>query len=220
MFDFANNFIYFSLSIVEIVEVKNKENNSMKNRFEAQKKEDFRAVVEEKLLKARTVLIYGAINQEVAQAVTEKLLILSAESKDEIKVYINSQGGHVESADTIFDMLQYCRAPIKVIGTGWVASAGALIFVAPPKENRFCLPNTRFMIHQPLGGMSGSAVDLAIEAKEISRMKRRLNEIIAKQTGQPLERVEQDTDRNFWMSASEAKEYGIVGQIVRSADAF
>ncbi len=192
----------------------------MKNRFEAQKKEDFRAVVEEKLLKARTVLIYGAINQEVAQAVTEKLLILSAESKDEIKVYINSQGGHVESADTIFDMLQYCRAPIKVIGTGWVASAGALIFVAPPKENRFCLPNTRFMIHQPLGGMSGSAVDLAIEAKEISRMKRRLNEIIAKQTGQPLERVEQDTDRNFWMSASEAKEYGIVGQIVRSADAF
>lgn len=190
----------------------------MNDHFAAQKGENFRTLIEEKLLKARIILVYGQINQELAQGVTEKLLILSAESKEAIKIYINSQGGHVESGDTIFDMIQFCSAPVKVIGTGWVASAGALIFVAPPREQRFCLPNTRFMIHQPLGGMSGSASDLAIEAQEIVKMRRRLNEIFAAQTGQPLKKIEKDSDRNYWMTANEAKEYGIVGKIMQSAD--
>ncbi|HDL18050.1 MAG TPA: ATP-dependent Clp protease proteolytic subunit, partial [Bacteroidetes bacterium] len=136
----------------------------------------------------------------------------------EIKIYINSQGGHVESGDTIYDMIRFIKAPVKIIGTGWVASAGALIFVAPPLENRFCLPNTRFLIHQPLGGMSGSATDLAIEAQEIVKMKRRLNETIARQTGQKVEKVEKDTDRNFWMSAEEAEDYGIIGKIIESEE--
>ena len=171
--------------------------------------------IEERLLRTRTILIYGEVNQKLAKSVTERLLVLSAESKKEIRVFINSQGGHVESGDTIFDMIRFCKAPVQVIGTGWVASAAALIFVAPPVENRFSLPNTRFLIHQPLGGMIGTAVDLAIEAKEIVKMKRRLNEIIAKQTGQKLEKVEKDTERNYWMSAEEAKEYGIVGRIVK-----
>jgi ATP-dependent Clp protease protease subunit len=163
-------------------------------------------------------MIYGVIDQKLAKEVSAKLLVLSSESNEEIKIYINSQGGHVESGDTIFDMIRFCKAPVKMIGTGWVASAGTLIFIAPPIKNRLCLPNTRFMIHQPLGGMMGSATDLAIEAQEIVKMKKRLNETIAKQTGQKMQKVEQDTDRNFWMSASEAKEYGIVGKIIQSEE--
>ena len=169
----------------------------MKTKFAAKEEENSKSHIEEKLLKSRTIMIYGVIDQKLAREVTTKLLILSAESEEEIKLYINSQGGHVESGDTIFDMIRFCKAPVKVVGTGWVASAGALIFLAPPVERRFSLPNTRFMIHQPLGGLIGSAVDLAIEAKEIVKMKKRLNETIAKQTGQTFEKVAKDTDRNF-----------------------
>lgn len=170
----------------------------------------------EKLLQTRTILIFGEINQKLAQSVTQQLLLLASESDEDIKLFINSQGGHVESGDTIFDMIRFVKPPVKVIGTGWVASAAALIFVAPPVEQRFCLPNTRFLLHQPLGGIRGSAKDLAIEAQEIIKMRTRLNEIFAHQTGQPLEKIEQDTDRNFWMGAEEAREYGLVGHIVES----
>ncbi len=172
--------------------------------------------IEERLLKTRTILVYGEINQKLAKAISERLLVLSAESKKDIRIFINSQGGHVESGDTIFDMIRFCKAPIKIVGTGWVASAATMIYLAVPLKNRFCLPNTRFLIHQPLGGMIGTAVDLAIEAKEIVRMKKRLNEIISKQTGQKMEKVEKDTERNYWMNAEEAKEYGIVGSIIKS----
>ncbi len=191
----------------------------MEKTIESQADANIRELIEhellqQRLLQQRTLLIYGAISQDVAQRVTEKLLVLSNESKDDITIFINSQGGHVESGDTIFDMIRFCDAPVKVVGTGWVASAAALIFSAPPKERRLCLPNTRFMIHQPLGGTSGSAADLAIEAEEIVKMRRRLNQIIAEQTGQPLERVEKDADRNYWMTAQEAVEYGLVGKII------
>lgn len=188
----------------------------METKLEKNKEENSKSHIDEKLMKNRTIMIYGAIDQKLAKEITAKLLVLSSESDEPIKLYINSQGGHVESGDTIFDMIRFCKAPVKVIGTGWVASAGALIFVAPPIENRFCLPNTRFLIHQPLGGVMGSATDLAIEAKEIVKMKRRLNETIAKQTGQKIEKVEEDTDRNYWMSADEAKKYGIVGKIIEN----
>ncbi len=174
--------------------------------------------VEERLLKNRTILIYGQIDMNVAMDVTKRLLVMDAESHDEIRIFINSPGGHVESGDTIFDMIRFVQSPVKVIGTGWVASAGALIYAAADVENRYSLPNTRFLLHQPAGGMSGQASDIAIEAQEIIKMRRRLNEIFARQTGQSIEKVEEDTDRNFWMSAAQAKEYGLVGHIVESFD--
>jgi ATP-dependent Clp protease protease subunit len=114
-------------------------------------------------------------------------------------------------------MIRFIKPKVKVIGTGWVASAGALIFAAADKEDRYSLPNTRFLLHQPAGGAMGQASDIAIEATEIIKMRRRLNQIFADQTGQPLAKVEKDTDRNFWMSAKEAQEYGLVGKIVQSA---
>jgi ATP-dependent Clp protease protease subunit len=150
--------------------------------------------------------------------VTQKLLILAADSEEPIKIFINSPGGHVESGDTIFDMIRFVKPVVKVIGTGWVASAGALIYAAAERENRYSLPNTRFLLHQPAGGAMGQATDIAIEAQEIIKMRRRLNETFAEQTGQPLAKVEKDTDRNFWMSAKEAVDYGLVGQIVQTAD--
>lgn len=169
------------------------------------------------LFKSRTILIFGEINQKVAQEVTAQLLALSFEGDAPIRVLINSQGGHVEAGDTIHDMIHFVRPKVKIIGTGWVASAGAHIYLAARRENRFALPNTRFMIHQPLGGAGGPATDIAIEAREIIKMRRRINETIARETGQSIERVEKDTDRNFWMSAAEAKDYGIVGEIVENA---
>jgi ATP-dependent Clp protease protease subunit len=170
----------------------------------------------EKMLKTRTILLFGGIDQKMAHRVTEQLLMLAADSDDDIKLFINSQGGHVESGDTIFDMIRYVKPKVKIIGTGWVASAGALIYVSVPREDRYCLPNTRFMIHQPAGGVRGQAADIAIEAGEILKMRQRLDQIFADQTGQSIERVRKDTNRNYWMSATEAKEYGLVGHIVQS----
>jgi ATP-dependent Clp protease protease subunit len=115
-------------------------------------------------------------------------------------------------------MIRFVKPRVKIIGTGWVASAGALIYAAADKENRFSLPNTRFLLHQPMGGAVGQASDIAIEAEEIIKMRKRLNETFAAQTGQLLAKVEKDTDRNFWMSAKQAQEYGLVGQIVESMD--
>ena len=167
--------------------------------------------------KSRTVIIAGGINDKLAQRTVAHLLALAEDSDKPINVLISSPGGHVESGDMIHDVIKFIRPTVRTIGSGWVASAGALIFVAAKRENRFCLPNTRFLIHQPLGGAGGRATDIAIEAKEIIKMRRRINEIIARETGQPLERVEKDTDRNYWMSAEEAKDYGIVSRIVQGA---
>lgn len=172
--------------------------------------------IAKKLLDSRTILLFGEINMEVAREITKQLLVLDAESHEPIKIYINSPGGHVESGDTIYDMIRFVESPVKVIGTGWVASAGALIYVAAEKENRYSLPNTRFLLHQPMGGARGQATDIAIEAEEILKMRERLNQIFADQTGQSLEKVEEDTDRNFWMSTEEAKDYGLVAHIVNS----
>ncbi len=172
----------------------------------------------QKLLDTRTILLFGEINMDTAQEITRQLLVLAADSDDPIKLIVNSPGGHVESGDTIYDMIRFVNAPVKVIGTGWVASAAALIYVAAEKENRYSLPNTRFLLHQPMGGARGQATDIAIEAEEILKMRRRLNETFARQTGQPVEKVEEDTDRNFWMSAAAAQEYGLVSRIVESID--
>lgn len=173
---------------------------------------------QEKMMETRTVLIFGEIDQKMAERVTQQLILLSSLSQDDIKIIINSQGGHVESGDTIFDMIRFVTPKVKIIGTGWVASAGALIYAAVPMKQRYSLPNTRFLLHQPAGGFRGSAQDMAIEAQEILKMRRRLNEIFAKQTGQPLEKIERETDRNLWMTADEAKAYGLVGHIVERFD--
>lgn len=172
----------------------------------------------ERLFRSRTLVIAGEINQKVAADVIAQLIALAGESDDPITIYINSQGGHVESGDTIHDLIRFIKPRVRMIGTGWVASAGALIYVAAPLEDRYCLPNTRFLLHQPSGGAGGTAADIDIEAREILRMRERINRIFADRTGQPLERIERDTRRNFWLDAEEAKEYGLVGRIVRHVD--
>ena len=173
--------------------------------------------VRDRLFKSRTLIISGEINQRLAALVMGQLLAMSADDSDEpITIFINSQGGHVESGDTIHDVIRFITAPVRMVGTGWVASAGALIYVAVPREQRFSLPNTRYLLHQPWGGARGSAADIEIEAKEIVKMRERLNRVFAEQTGQPLSRIEDDTRRNFWLSAEAAIEYGLVGSIINN----
>jgi len=171
----------------------------------------------ERLFEARTILISGGIDQKVSERVMAQLLAMAAADPEApITVYINSQGGHVEAGDTIHDMIRFVTPRVRIVGTGWVASAGALIYVAVPREDRYCLPNTRFLLHQPAGGMGGTASDIAIEAKEIVKMRERLNRIFARETGQSVEQIEDDTHRNFWLSAEDAVGYGLVGTIIES----
>jgi ATP-dependent Clp protease protease subunit len=171
-------------------------------------------MVEQFAFKSRFVLVFGEVDHSLAQRACERLIALAQESDAPISVLVSSPGGHVESGDAIHDVMRFIRAPVSTIGTGWVASAGTHIFLAAPKDRRFCLPNTRFMIHQPAGGLGGQATDIAIQAKEILRTRDRVARIIAKETGQPLERVIADMERDFWMSASEAIEYGLVSRII------
>ena len=171
---------------------------------------------EANLFKSRSIFIYGPINQELAQKVCSQLVALAAASDEDIRIYVNSPGGHVESGDSIHDMIKFIKPKVWMIGTGWVASAGALIYVAVPKERRLCLPNTRFLLHQPSGGTRGMASDIEIQAREIIKMNERLNRIMAAATGQPLDKIAKDTDRDYWLSAEEAKDYGLVSRVVTS----
>ena len=181
-----------------------------------EKSKDTSSQVMEKLLKTRTIFISGEINQELAEKVSTQLLILQEMGDEPIKVFINSQGGHVEAGDTIHDMIKFVKPKVIVIGTGWVASAGITIYLAADKENRYSLPNTRYMIHQPMGQCRGQATDISIEALEISRVRERINKIISNATNQPLEKVKQDTDRNYWLNCDEAVEYGILNRVITS----
>ena len=169
--------------------------------------------VAQALFKSRTVLIFGEVDMKMAERVTAQLLA-HADSEGDIRVILNSPGGHVESGDTIHDVIRFVGRRVKIIGTGWVASAGAHIYLGAPRENRYALPFTRFLLHQPLGGVRGQASDIHIEAEEILKMRDRLNREIAKETGQPLEKIVADTERNFWMSAEQAKDYGLVGKVI------
>lgn len=169
--------------------------------------------VAQALFKSRTVLIFGEVDMKMAERVTAQLLA-HADSEGDIRVILNSPGGHVESGDTIHDVIRFVGRRVKVIGTGWVASAGAHIYLGAPREHRYALPFTRFLLHQPLGGVRGQASDIHIEAEEILKMRERLNRELAKETGQPFEKVVADTERNYWLSAEEAKNYGLVGKIV------
>ncbi|HKQ11656.1 MAG TPA: ATP-dependent Clp protease proteolytic subunit [Rhizomicrobium sp.] len=169
------------------------------------------------LFKSRTVLIFGEVDMKMAERVTAQLLAY-AQSEGDIRVIVNSPGGHVESGDTIHDMIRFVGNRVKMIGTGWVASAGAHIFLGAKKQNRFCLPFTRFLLHQPLGGVRGQASDITIEAEEILKMRARLIKEISVETGQPYEKVVADTERNFWMGAEDAVKYGLAAKVISSAD--
>jgi len=171
-------------------------------------------LVDQLTFKSRFVLVFGEIDDKTARITCERLIALSQESDAPINMLISSPGGHVESGDAIHDMIRFVRAPVTTIGTGWVASAGTHIFLAAEKERRVCLPNTRFMIHQPAGGTGGRASDIAIMAKEIIKTRERIAKVVAGQTGQKLEKVKNDMERDYWMSAEEAIEYGIVSRII------
>jgi len=175
-------------------------------------------IVEKLAFESRFVLVFGEINSAAARTVCERLIALAQESDAPIRMLISSPGGHVESGDAIHDMIQFVRAPVTTIGTGWVASAGTHIFLAAPKERRVCLPNTRFMIHQPAGGMGGQASDIAIQAKEILRTRARIARTIADETGKELAQVLTDMERDYWMNAEEAVTYGIVARIIARHD--
>ncbi|MEI2384120.1 ATP-dependent Clp protease proteolytic subunit [Breoghania sp. JC706] len=173
--------------------------------------------VDKHLFESRTVLITGQISQELARDVCARLLALAQVSEDPINVIVSSPGGHVESGDMIHDTIRFIAPRVRMLGMGWVASAGALIYVAVPKEDRYCTPNTRFLLHQPSGGAGGPATDIEIQAREMLRMRDRLNKIFSVATGQPVERIDKDTDRDYWMSPEEAIAYGLVGKVVNSA---
>jgi ATP-dependent Clp protease, protease subunit len=169
-----------------------------------------------RMLKTRTVLVAGGVDDKLAEKVIAQLLILEADNHDPIRVIVTSQGGHVDSGLAIHDMLRFVESPVVTIGAGWVASIAVPILFGATKEHRYALPHTRFLLHQPSGGAGGQASDIRIEAEEILKVRTRLNELIADETGQSVEKVEQDSDRNFWMDAEEAKTYGLVGKVVKS----
>ena len=187
---------------------------SQDDKPDAAKTERPGAIAEQLAFKSRFVLLFGEIDDDSARRTCERLILLAQESEAPIRLLISSPGGHVESGDAIHDMIRFIAAPVTTIGSGWVASAGTHIFLAAPKERRVCLPNTRFMIHQPSGGAGGRASDIAIQAKEIIKMRERIAKVIAKETGQKFERVMADIDRDHWMSAAEAIDYGLVSRVI------
>ncbi|MDZ4777843.1 MAG: ATP-dependent Clp protease proteolytic subunit [Alphaproteobacteria bacterium] len=170
------------------------------------------------LFDARILTLTGEINDKQAKRITDSLLALSAAKDDPITLVISSPGGHVESGDMIHDMIKFVKPRVRMLATGWAASAGSLIFAAADRADRYSLPNTRFLLHEPRGGVGGAASDVAIQAREILRMRERLNKIYAAATGQTLERIKADTDRDYWMTAEEARDYGLVGSIITTMD--
>ena len=174
--------------------------------------------VDQLFFKSRTVIIAGGIDDKLAQKAVTHLLALAEDNDDPINVLISSPGGHVESGDMVHDVIKFIRPTVRTIGSGWVASAGALIFVGAAPENRFCLPNTRFLLHQPSGGIRGQVSDLMIQAEQIRIMTERFNQLFATATGQTAEKIADDTQRDFWLTSHEAVDYGLCGKIISSAD--
>ena len=172
------------------------------------------AFLEEKAFKSRTVLVFGAITDQSAADIARRLIALDAESSKPIDMLVSSPGGHLESGDAVHDIIRFISAPVNMIGTGWVGSAATHLYLAVPKERRFCLPNTRFLIHQPSGGAGGQATDIAIQAEEIIKARERIARTIARETGRPLEQVLQDIERDRWLGPEEAIAYGLVGRII------
>lgn len=174
------------------------------------------AFLEEKAFQSRTIFLFGTIDHDLAADTSRRLIALAADSDRAIHVLVCSPGGHLESGDAIHDVVRYVDVPVFMIGTGWVGSAATHAYLAAPRERRLCLPNTRFLIHQPSGGAGGPASDIAIQAAEIVKSRQRIAEEIARETGQPLQRVLQDIERDHWMSPQAAVDYGLVSRVIRS----
>ncbi|NLV44786.1 MAG: ATP-dependent Clp protease proteolytic subunit [Candidatus Hydrogenedentes bacterium] len=170
------------------------------------------------LLQSRLVMVVGEVDQELAEDVISRLLLLDTKSHDPIKVIIASPGGHVDSGYAIYDVMRFIASPVISIGAGWVASIAVPILLGADKDKRFALPNTRFLLHQPSGGAGGQAADIRIEAREILKIRNRINALISRETGQPEDKVAKDSDRNFWMNAEEALEYKLISKIISHVD--
>jgi ATP-dependent Clp protease protease subunit len=173
-------------------------------------------VITSRLLKTRTVLITGEIDHDLAERIISQLLVLDAESHQPIRMILTTNGGHIESGFAVYDIMRFIESDIIAVSAGWVVSMGVPILFGAKKENRLSLPNTRFMIHQPMGGVGGPATDVRIAAQEIIKIRERINQLIAEETGQSLGKVNADCDRNFWLTAPEAKDYGIISRIIQS----
>ncbi len=182
------------------------------NQEEKRKEPEFGLM--ERILKTRNILLSGDINKTLAERVIRQLILLEAESEEPIRVFLDTPGGDADAGYAIFDMMRFVKPPVVTIGMGLVASAGAIILLAVPKERRLGLPNSHYLIHQPMSGMRGVATEIEIHAKELDRLRRRINKLIAEETGQPLEKVEKDTDRDYWMGAEEAQGYGLIARII------
>lgn len=175
--------------------------------------------VTEKFLKTRQIILSGEINKDLAEKIVSQLLVLEADDREKtIYMYIDSPGGDVDAGFAIFDMIRFIKAPVVLIGMGLIASAATLILLAVPKERRLGLPNSNYLIHQPMSGMKGVATDIEIHAKEMEKTRAKLNKIIADETGTPIEQVSKDTERDYWLNASEAVNYGLISSIITERD--
>ena len=181
-----------------------------------EKKENGADVRLEKFLQTRSIMLSGEIDKESAEKVVKQLLILEAESEEPIKIFINSPGGDVDAGFAIFDMARFVKNEVYMIGMGLVASAATLVLLAVPSERRLGLPNSSYLIHQPMSRMEGVATDIEIYAKQLERTRDRLNTIVSSQTGQPIEVVQKDTDRDYWLDAREALTYGLISRVVEN----
>ncbi len=166
--------------------------------------------------KSRNVLVTGEINDKLAQRVVMQLLALAEDGDGPINMFISSPGGHVESGDMVHDMIKFIKPRVRTIGSGWVASAGALIFIGADKADRYCLPNTRFLLHEPSGGVGGQVSDIQIQAEQLRLMRERFNHLFAAATGQTPERIAADTGRDFWLTTKAALDYGLLGRVITS----
>nr|WP_039852756.1 ATP-dependent Clp protease proteolytic subunit [Hylemonella gracilis] len=170
--------------------------------------------LEEKAFKTRTLLVFGTVTDAMAADVTRRLIALDADGDQPIHLLVSSPGGHLESGDAIHDIVRFIAAPVNMIGTGWVGSAATHLYLAVPRARRYCLPNTRFLIHQPSGGAGGPATNIAIQAREMVKARERIAATIARETGKSLEAVLTDIEHDRWLSAEEAVDYGLVSRII------
>jgi len=178
------------------------------------KKEEGGHDFSEKMMETRTIILSGEVDKDLAEKVVTQLLLLEAAGDEPIKVFIDSPGGDVDAGYAIFDMIRFVKPEVYTIGMGLVASAGALIILAAPKERRLGFPNSHYLIHQPLSGIRGVATEIEIHAKELEKLRLKLNLLISEETGQDITKVGKDTDRDFWMNAEESKEYGLISKII------
>ncbi|MCL2472335.1 MAG: ATP-dependent Clp protease proteolytic subunit [Treponema sp.] len=171
-----------------------------------------------RMLKTRTVLLSGEINKNLAERTIRQLILLEDSGDDPIRIFIDSPGGDADAGYAIFDMIRFIKPPVWTIGMGLVASAAAIIELASPKERRLGLPNSHYLIHQPLSGIRGVATDIEIHARELDKLRAKINRLISEETGNPPEQVEKDTDRDYWMNAEEALKYGLISRVITKRD--